>query len=53
MSQLVDIVKVVDDTPLTPEARARLFFEITQALGWELEGVRSAEDAQVYLELQR
>jgi hypothetical protein len=51
MSQLADIKDVVIQTPLPPFEKAKLFFEIMQALGWEIDGVKTVEDAQVFLEM--
>ena len=49
MSQLADIEDIVRTQPMEPDERARLFYELMQALGWEVDGVHSSADAQVYL----
>ena len=49
MSQLADIEQVVTSTSLPREEQAKLFFDLLEALGWELDGVNSAADAEVYL----
>ena len=50
MSNLADVEDVVLNTPLTPEQRARLFFDLLQALHWEIDCLNSVEDALIYLE---
>ena len=52
MSQLRDIEEAVLDTPLKPEQRGKLFFDLLQALGWEVEGIQRPEDATVYLQFK-
>lgn len=49
MSQLADIEDLVRTQPMEPGERARLFYELMQALGWEVDGMTSAADAEVYL----
>lgn len=52
MSQLADIEAVVLETPLTTEQQGKLFFDLLQALGWELDGVHTPADAEVYFTLR-
>ena len=49
MSQLADVEDVVRSTPLTSEQQGKLFFELLQALGWEVDGVYNQHDAEIYL----
>ena len=49
MSQLADIEDIVAKQPMPEPLRARLFLELLEALGWEVDGVQTAEDAEVYL----
>ena len=49
MSMLADIEAVVLETPLTSEQQGKLFFDLLQALGWDIEGVGNADDALAYL----
>ena len=53
MSQLADIESVVLDTPLTSEQQAKLFYDLLQALNWEIDGVNNPSDALVYLTQMR
>ena len=49
MSQLADIEGIVRSTPLPQRQRASLFLSLIEALGWEVDGVSSVDDAEVYL----
>ena len=49
MSQLADIEDIVRSQPLEQPAQAKLFYELMQALGWEVDGVSTPADAEVYL----
>ena len=49
MSQLADIEKVVSTQPMNELEKALLFLEILEVLGWDIDGVTSAEDAILYL----
>jgi hypothetical protein len=49
MSQLADIQDIVAAQPMEQLARAQLFFDLVQALGWEVDGVYSPADAEIYL----
>lgn len=49
MSQLADIEDLVRSQLLEQSAQAKLFYELMQALGWEVDGVSSVADAEVYL----
>ena len=51
MSQLADLTRVVQDTPLDVKEQAELFLNILGALQWEVDGVETVEDAIVYLQL--
>ena len=50
MSQLADLKEVVNCTPLSPLEQGKLLLAILGALEWEVDGVETAEDAQVFLE---
>ncbi len=52
MSQLADIEAVVLETPLTTEQQGKLFFDLLQALNWEIDGVYSPEDAVAYFTMR-
>lgn len=49
MSQLADIEDIVRQQPTNQDQQAKLFFELLQTLGWEVDGVYSVSDAKVYL----
>ena len=49
MSQLADIKDIVRAQPLDNTAAAQLFYDLIQALGWEVSGVFSPQDAEIYL----
>lgn len=49
MSQLADIEDLVVRQPMPQPHRAKLFLELIEALGWEVEGVHTQADAEVYL----
>lgn len=50
MSQIADIEDIVRAQPMMVEERAKLFFELCAALGWDTpDGVFDEKDAVVYL----
>ena len=49
MSQLADLEMVVSQQPMKEEDRARLFFDIIEAFNWDVDGVKTVEDAILYL----
>ena len=49
MSQLADLEDVVKNHTTDEVQAGVLFYEILGALNWEIDGVNSPEDAQVYL----
>jgi len=53
MSQLADLTHIVKMHTETDDKAGALFWDILNALGWDIEGVCSAEDAAVYLTLVR
>lgn len=53
MSQLAEIERIVADHTKTDEEAGALFFDILQALHWDIEGVGNADDATVYLNMER
>lgn len=53
MSQLADITYIVQNHTDSNEAAGALLWDILNALGWDIEGVCNAEDAAVYLQMER
>ncbi len=51
MSKLADIEDIVRNQPMASRLRARLFLDLLEALGWEVDGVTTVEDAEVHLSL--
>ena len=49
MSQLADLEDVVRSTPLTTEEKGKLFFELLGVLRWDVDGIYTPEDAEVYI----
>jgi len=49
MSQLRDVQDIVMGLPLSVEDKSTLFFELLEALEWEVDGVSSSQDAEIFL----
>jgi hypothetical protein len=49
MSQLRDVQDIVLGLPLSVTEKSTLFFELLGALDWEVDGVSSVGDAEVFL----
>lgn len=49
MSQLADVTDAVRNTNLPVKEQAELFLELLSALRWEIDGVDSVADAEVFL----
>lgn len=53
MSQLASIKRVAQDHTKNDEDAGKLLWDILGALDWDIEGVGNAEDATVYLQMDR
>ena len=53
MSQLADIEEVVLNTPLTSEQQGQLFVDLLDALGWQIDGLTTYQDALAYFAMRR